>query len=50
MNGANVIETSGLGRRYGRLWALRECTFSVPEGHLTALVGPNGAGKPNLGI
>ena len=48
MNGANVIETSGLGRRYGRFWALRECTFSVPEGHLAALVGPNGAGKTTL--
>ena len=41
----NVIETSGLGRRYGRTWALRDCTITVPEGHLVALVGPNGAGK-----
>ena len=48
MNSANVIETSGLGKRYGRFWALRECTFSVPEGHLAALVGPNGAGKTTL--
>jgi ABC-2 type transport system ATP-binding protein len=44
----NVVETSGLGRRYGRSWALRECTLSVPEGHLAALVGPNGAGKSTL--
>ncbi|MFC6704851.1 ABC transporter ATP-binding protein [Flexivirga alba] len=41
----NVIETSGLGRRYGHSWALRDCTIAVPEGHLVALVGPNGAGK-----
>lgn len=41
----NIIETSDLGRRFGRTWALRECTLSIPEGHLVALVGPNGAGK-----
>ena len=44
----NVIETSGLGKRYGHTWALRECTLAVPAGHLTALVGPNGAGKTTL--
>jgi ABC-2 type transport system ATP-binding protein len=44
----NVTETSGLGKRYGRSWALRECTLAVPEGHLAALVGPNGAGKTTL--
>ena len=41
----NVIETNDLGKRYGSMWALRECTLAVPEGHLAALVGPNGAGK-----
>ena len=44
----NVIETRGLGRRYGSFWALRECDLAVPEGHLVALVGPNGAGKTTL--
>ena len=44
----NVIETSGLGKRYGSTWALRECTLSLPAGHLAALVGPNGAGKTTL--
>jgi ABC-2 type transport system ATP-binding protein len=44
----NVIETSGLGKRYGGAWALRECTLAIPEGCLTALVGPNGAGKTTL--
>jgi ABC-2 type transport system ATP-binding protein len=44
----NVIETSCLGKCYGRTWALRECTLAVPAGHLTALVGPNGAGKTTL--
>ncbi len=44
----NVIETSGLGKCYGRTWALRECTLAIPAGHVTALVGPNGAGKSTL--
>src|SRR5579864_754879 len=43
-----IIETSGLGKRYGTSWALRECTLAIPAGHVTALVGPNGAGKTTL--
>ena len=41
----NVIETRGLGKRYRRTWALRDCTLAIPGGHIVALVGPNGAGK-----
>src|SRR6201993_681727 len=44
----NVIETNGLGKRYGSTWALRECTLAIPAGHVAALVGPNGAGKTTL--
>jgi ABC-2 type transport system ATP-binding protein len=44
----NVIETSGLAKRYRGTWALRECNLAVPEGHVVALVGPNGAGKTTL--
>ena len=44
----NVMEASGLGKRYGSIWALRECTLAVPAGYVTALVGPNGAGKSTL--
>jgi ABC-2 type transport system ATP-binding protein len=44
----NVIETAALGRRYGSKWALRDCTVTIPDGHLVALVGPNGAGKSTL--
>jgi ABC-2 type transport system ATP-binding protein len=43
-----VIETSGLGKRYRRKWALTDCTLSVPAGHVVGLVGPNGAGKSTL--
>ncbi len=44
----NVVEASGLGKRYGSTWALRECTLAIPAGHVAALVGPNGAGKTTL--
>ena len=44
----NVIETSGLGKRYGGTWVLRECTLAIPDGRVAALVGPNGAGKSTL--
>jgi ABC-2 type transport system ATP-binding protein len=43
-----VIETMALGKRYGRKWALRDCTLSIPEGNVVGLVGPNGAGKTTL--
>jgi len=42
------VEASGLGKRYGATWALRECTLAVPAGQVAALVGPNGAGKSTL--
>jgi ABC-2 type transport system ATP-binding protein len=44
----NVIETTGLDKRYGSTWALRECALAIPAGHVAALVGPNGAGKTTL--
>jgi ABC-2 type transport system ATP-binding protein len=44
----NVIETSGLGRRYGRTWALKDASVAIPAGYVVALVGPNGAGKTTL--
>ncbi|MGH2864946.1 MAG: ABC transporter ATP-binding protein [Solirubrobacteraceae bacterium] len=44
----NVLETSGVGKRYGGTWALHDCTLAIPAGHVAALVGPNGAGKSTL--
>jgi ABC-2 type transport system ATP-binding protein len=44
----NLIETSGLGKRYGRTWALKDAALVIPAGYVVALVGPNGAGKTTL--
>lgn len=43
-----AIEASGLGKRYRRRWALRDCDLLVPAGRVVGLVGPNGAGKTTL--
>jgi len=44
----DVIEAHGLGKRYGRRWALTDCTLEIPAGRVVGLVGPNGAGKTTL--
>src|ERR1700738_3257833 len=39
------IEATGLGKRFGRTWALDDCSIRVPAGKIAGVVGPNGAGK-----
>ncbi|MBT2387460.1 ABC transporter ATP-binding protein [Streptomyces sp. ISL-11] len=46
--GRTAVEAVGLGARYRRRWALRDCSFRLPAGRVCALVGPNGAGKSTL--
>ncbi|MYS84061.1 ABC transporter ATP-binding protein [Embleya scabrispora] len=48
MNDTWAIEAHGLGKRYRRGWALRDCSFRIPAGRICGLVGPNGAGKSTL--
>src|SRR6478672_9335222 len=44
----SVLATDSLGKRYGRRWALKDCTLQIPAGRVTGLVGQNGAGKSTL--
>jgi ABC-2 type transport system ATP-binding protein len=44
-----VLETHALAKRYGRrTWALTGIDLALPHGGITALVGPNAAGKSTL--
>lgn len=45
---AAALETVGLGKRYGRTWGVRDCSFALPPGRVAGLVGPNGSGKSTL--
>lgn len=43
-----VLRARRLSKRFGRRWALSDCTLEVPAGRVVGLVGPNGAGKTTL--
>lgn len=43
-----ALQTSKLGKRYGKHWALRDCTLHAPRGCIAGLIGLNGAGKTTL--
>ena len=47
MNG-DRLEARDLSKRYGDVWALRDCSFQLPANRIIALVGANGAGKSTL--
>src|SRR2546430_1196435 len=34
-----ALEARGLGKRYGKKWALRDCTLEIPTGCVAALSG-----------
>ena len=40
-----ILETRGLGKRFGGVAAVDAVDFSLEEGELRCLIGPNGAGK-----
>jgi ABC-type branched-subunit amino acid transport system ATPase component len=40
-----LLEVDRLSKRFGGVRAMDDCTFSVEEGTITALIGPNGSGK-----
>ena len=45
MASVNLLETTGLTKRFGGLTAVDNVDFELPKGQVRALIGPNGAGK-----
>ncbi len=44
----NIIEIREITKRFGKLMALDRVTFSIAEGTVFGLIGPDGAGKTTL--
>jgi ABC-type branched-subunit amino acid transport system ATPase component/ABC-type branched-subunit amino acid transport system permease subunit len=43
-----LLEVRGLTKHFGGLKAVDDCSFVVPEGTITGLIGPNGSGKTTV--
>jgi ABC-2 type transport system ATP-binding protein len=41
----SILTVENLSKTYGRIQALKNVNFSVPEGTVFGILGPNGSGK-----
>lgn len=48
MNTSAAIAVEGVARSFGDVHAVRDASFEVQPGSVTALIGPNGSGKTTL--
>jgi heme exporter protein A len=47
-NGAPILQTAGLGRRYASRWALADLSLRLPQASALLVTGRNGSGKSTL--
>lgn len=45
---STILKVEGIKKSFGGVQALDGCSFSVEEGSITGLIGPNGSGKTSL--
>ncbi|MDI3298127.1 MAG: ABC transporter ATP-binding protein [Bacillota bacterium] len=46
--GGAILEVRALRKRFGGVAAVDDCSFRVPRGSVTGLIGPNGSGKTTV--
>lgn len=44
----DCVVADGVSKRFGSVVALERASFSIPDGHFTAVLGPSGCGKSTL--
>ena len=45
---SNILEINSVSKYYGKLKALNDVSFKIPENSIFAILGPNGSGKSTL--